>query len=123
MLRGSGAIDAFTALIAPITTPLGMAPEAVPMVLLRPLSGSGASGLMVDIMRAHGPDSYVGYLVSTMQGSSDTTFYVLAVYFGSVQISRIRHAMIPGLLADLAGAIGAVIAVQLYFEYNGLWPT
>ncbi|MEZ4238971.1 MAG: nucleoside recognition domain-containing protein [Myxococcota bacterium] len=122
MLRGSGAIDAFKTVISPLTAPLGMPAEAVPMVLLRPLSGSGASGLMVETMKEYGPDSYIGYLVSTMQGSSETTFYVLAVYFGSVGITRIRHAMVPGLLADLAGAIGAVIAVQLYFSYNGLWP-
>lgn len=120
MLRGSGAIDAFTSLVGPLTAPLGMPAEAVPMVLLRPLSGSGASGYMVETMHAHGPDSYIGYLVSTMQGSSETTFYVLAVYFGSVGVSRMRHAMVPGLIADLCGAIGSVVAVQLYFHYNGL---
>ena len=119
MLRGSGAIDAFTAVIGPLTEPLGMPAEAVPMVLLRPLSGSGASGVMVEIMKEHGPDSCIGYLVSTMQGSSETTFYVLAVYFGSISITRIRHALVPGLVADLAGAIGSVIAVNLYLSYQG----
>lgn len=121
MLRGSGAIDVFTGWVGPITERIGMPAEVLPMVLLRPLSGSGASGVMVSTMQEHGADSYIGYLVSTLQGSSETTFYVLAVYFGSVGIKRIRHAMIPGLVADLFGAIGAVVACQMYFSYNGLW--
>ena len=85
------------------------------MALLRPLSGSGAYGIMVSIIQdpAIGPDSYVGLLVSTLQGSTETTFYVLAVYFGAVQIRRIRHALAAGLTADLAGVIGAV-AICLY---------
>lgn len=121
MLRGAGSIELFGWLVGPVTEPLGLPAEALPMVLLRPLSGSGANGIMMSIMQEHSPDSYIGYLVSTMQGSSETTFYVLAVYFGSVGIQRIRHAMIPGLFADLMGAIGAIIAVQMYFTYNGLW--
>jgi spore maturation protein SpmB len=120
MLRGAGTIALFGYLVGPLTEPLGMPAEAVPMVLLRPLSGSGANGLMMSILNEHGPDSYVGYLVSTIQGSTETTFYVLAVYFGSVGIKRIRHAMIPGLVADLMGAIGAIIAVQAYFWYNAI---
>jgi spore maturation protein SpmA len=121
MLRGAGSIELFGRLVGPLTEPFGLPAEAFPMVLLRPLSGSGASGVMMEIMKEHTPDSYIGYLVSTVQGSSETTFYVLAVYFGSVGIQRIRHAMIPGLVADAAGATGAIIAVQMYFTYNGLW--
>jgi spore maturation protein SpmA len=120
MLRGAGAIALFSGLIGPLTQPFGLPAEAFPMVLLRPLSGSGANGVMMSIMKEHGADSYIGYLVSTMQGSSETTFYVLAVYFGSVGIKRIRHALIPGLCADVFGAIGSVIAVQVYFRMNGL---
>jgi spore maturation protein SpmA len=120
MLRGSGAIALFSSLVGPLTQPLGLPAEALPMVLLRPLSGSGASGVMMSIMKDHGPDSYVGYLVSTLQGSTETTFYVLAVYFGSVGVKNIRHSLIPGLTADLFGAIGAVIAVQAYFRMAGL---
>lgn len=120
MLRGAGTIELFGRIVGPLTEPLGLPAEALPMVLLRPLSGSGANGIMMSIMQEHGPDTYVGYLVSTIQGSSETTFYVLAVYFGSVGIQRIRHAMIPGLIADLAGATGSIIAVQMYFRYNGL---
>ena len=85
------------------------------MALLRPLSGSGAYGIMASIMQdpATGPDTYVGYLVSTLQGSTETTFYVLAVYFGAVQIRRIRHGLAAALTADLAGIIAAV-AICLY---------
>ncbi|MEQ1568633.1 MAG: nucleoside recognition domain-containing protein [Myxococcota bacterium] len=120
MLRGSGAIDVFTGWVGPATSLVNLPPETVPMVLLRPLSGSGASGVMMSVMKDYGVDSYSGYLVSTLQGSSETTFYVLAVYFGSVGIKNIRHAMIPGLIADLFGAIGAVVACTMYFHYNGL---
>lgn len=120
MLRGAGTIALFGYVVGPLTEPFGMPAEALPMVLLRPLSGSGATGLMMSIMTEYGPDSYIGYLVSTLQGSTETTFYVLAVYFGSVGIKRIRHAMIPGLVADLFGAIGAVVAVQAYFRMAGL---
>ena len=81
------------------------------------LSGSGAYGVMVGIMSdpATGPDTYTGYLVSTLQGSTETTFYVLAVYFGAVQIRRVRHALAAGLTADLAGIIAAVAICSLLF--------
>jgi spore maturation protein SpmB len=88
-----------------------MPAEALPMALLRPLSGSGAYGILASIIQdpAVGPDSYTGYLVSTLQGSTETTFYVLAVYFGAVQIRRVRHALWAALTADFAGICGAVI--------------
>jgi spore maturation protein SpmB len=90
------------------------------MALLRPLSGSGAYGILASIIQdpSIGPDSYVGYLVSTFQGSTETTFYVLAVYFGAVQIKRVRHALAAALTADLAGIAGAVIACS--FLYGNL---
>jgi len=121
MLRASGALGLFVALVGRYTMQLGMPAEALPMALLRPLSGSGANGVMMEIMRAEGPDSYVGYLVSTLQGSTETTFYVIAVYFGAIQVTRIRHAMAAALTADLFGIIGAIVACQLYFALNGLW--
>jgi spore maturation protein SpmB len=82
------------------------------MALLRPLSGSGAYGVLAATIHdpAVGPDSYTGYLVSTLQGSTETTFYVLAVYFGAVQVRRVRHALAAGLTADLVGIMGAVLA-------------
>ena len=117
MFRASGAMDLLVIPLGAITEPLGLPAEALPMALLRPLSGSGAYGIMASIINdpAIGPDSYVGYLVSTFQGSTETTFYVLAVYFGAVQIKRIRHAMAAALTADLAGIIAAVIICGLLF--------
>ena len=114
MFRASGALDAVVGFIGQWTLALGMPPEALPMALLRPLSGSGAYGVMASIINdpAIGPDSYTGYLVSTLQGSTETTFYVLAVYFGAVQIKRIRHALWTALTADLVAVIAAVVAVS-----------
>lgn len=87
------------------------------MALLRPLSGSGAYGIVASILENPdiGPDSYVGLLVSTLQGSTETTFYVIAVYFGAIQIRRIRHTLAAGLTADLAGIAAAVIICSILF--------
>ena len=117
MFRASGAMDLIIEPLGAITQHVGMPPEALPMALLRPLSGSGAYGILASIINdpAVGPDSYAGYLVSTLQGSTETTFYVLAVYFGAVQIRRIRHALVPALAADLAGIIAAVAIVAIMF--------
>ncbi|MCW8906897.1 MAG: spore maturation protein [Sedimenticola sp.] len=117
MFRASGAMEWLVGLIGQFTVLLGLPAEALPMALLRPLSGSGAYGVMASIINdpAIGPDSYTGYLVSTLQGSTETTFYVLAVYFGAVQVRRIRHALAAGLTADIAGVIGAVAAVYYLF--------
>ncbi|KAB7628276.1 nucleoside recognition domain-containing protein [Alkalilimnicola sp. S0819] len=117
LLRASGALEAFVTVVGQWTGQLGMPAEALPMALLRPLSGSGAYGVMSSIISdpATGPDTYVGYLVTTLQGSTETTFYVLAVYFGAVQIRRLRHALPAALSADLAGVIAAVVAVSWMF--------
>jgi spore maturation protein SpmA len=112
MLRHSGALEKIVSWIAPITEPLGLPGEALPLAIMRPLSGSGAFGLTSELIQTHGPDSLIGNMVSTMQGSTETTFYVLAVYFGSVGINRYRHAMYAGLIADFMGVVGSVIAVQ-----------
>ncbi len=120
MFRASGALDALVGFIGRFTLSLGMPPEALPMALLRPLSGSGAYGVMASIINdpAVGPDSYTGYLVTTLQGSTETTFYVLAVYFGAVQVKRIRHALLTALTADLVAVVAAVIAVGWLFSLN-----
>ncbi len=112
MFRASGAMGAMVAWLGGVTGKLGMPAEALPMALLRPLSGSGAYGVMASIIKdpAIGPDSYTGYLVSTLQGSTETTFYVLAIYFGAIQVRRIRHALAAGLTADLTGIMAAVAA-------------
>jgi len=117
MLRASGALDIFVGWIGAATAQFGLPGEALPMALLRPLSGSGAYGILASIIQnpAIGPDSYTGYLVSTLQGSTETTFYVLAVYFGAVQIRRVRHALAAALTADLAGIIGAIIACSVLY--------
>ena len=112
MFRASGLLDVMIAGVQPFLSLIGFPAEALPMAILRPLSGSGAYAIMAEIMQAEGPDSLVGYLVSTLQGSTETTFYVLAVYFGAVGVVRIRHALVAGLTADLAGVLGALIAVQ-----------
>ena len=120
MFRASGALDVFVSAIGPVTSLVGMPPEALPMALLRPLSGSGAYGILASIIQdpAIGPDSYTGYLVSTIQGSTETTFYVLAVYFGAIQIRRIRHALTAALCADLAGIAGAVLICSILYGGN-----
>ena len=82
---------------------------------MKPLSGSGARGLMVDAMNVHGADSFVGRLACTFQGATDTTFYILAVYFGSVGIRQTRYAVVAGLIADLAGIIAAIFVAYLFF--------
>ena len=115
MLRAAGGIDLLVRYLGPVTAGVGMPAEALPMALLRPFSGSGAYGVMAAIMEQHGPDSFIGYMVSTFQGSTETTFYVLAVYFGAVGVRRTRHALPSCLLADLAGIIAAVAVVNLLF--------
>ena len=83
---------------------------------MRPLSGSGARGLMVDAMTQYGADSFVGRLVSIVQGSTDTTFYILAVYFGSINIKDTRYAVVCGLIADLCGIVAAILLGYLFFH-------
>ena len=117
MLRASGALDVFVNVTAGVTGRVGLPAEALPMALLRPLSGSGAFAVMASILNdpAVGPDSYTGYLVSTLQGSTETTFYVMAVYFGAVQVRRMRHALAAGLTADLVGIVASVAACAYLF--------
>lgn len=113
MFRASGALDAFTVLVTPLTGLIGFPPEALPMALVRPLSGGGATGVMMATMSDAGPDSFVGYLVSVMAGSTETTFYVLAVYFGSIQVRAFRHAVLACLCADGAGMLAALCWTRL----------
>ncbi len=116
MLRASGVLDAMVNWVGPWTQKVGLPAEALPMAFLRPLSGSGAFGILAATINdpAIGPDSYIGYLVSTFQGSTETTFYVIAVYYGAVQIKRLRHTLVAALTADIAG-IAFAVAVCSYF--------
>jgi len=116
IFRASGALDILTSFLAPVTSLVGMPPEALPMALMRPLSGSGSLGIMTELMKVHGPDSLIGVMASTMYGSSETTFYVLAVYFGSIGVKNTRHAVPVGLIADVAGMLAAVWIVNLLFR-------
>ncbi len=115
MFRASGAMDIFVALFSPITNLIGMPAETLPVALMRPLSGSGALGLVTELMKQHGPDSFIGRVASTMWGSTETTFYVVAVYFGSVGVRRVRHSIAAGLVGDAVGLIMAVLICRLVF--------
>ena len=113
MFRASGALDVLLNLLAPVLNFIGFPPENLPLALMRPLSGSGSLGLLTDVVNEHGADSLFAKIGATMYGSSETTFYVLAVYFGSVGIMRSRHAIPAGLIADAVGAISAVYLCKL----------
>jgi spore maturation protein B len=115
IFRASGAMDVLSAILSPVTNLIGMPAETLPMALMRPLSGSGSLGIMTELMKVHGADSFIGVLASTMYGSSETTFYVLAVYFGAVNINKTRHALPAGLVADLFGMLGAVLICHVLF--------
>lgn len=118
VFRASGAMDYLIGGIEWSVAALGVNTdfvEALPTALMKPLSGSGARGMMIDAMTTHGADSFVGRLASIFQGSTDTTFYILAVYFGSVGIKRTRHALACGLIADFVGIIAAIFVGYLFF--------
>ncbi len=115
VFRASGGMDFLVSVLSPATNLIGMPAEVLPMALMRPLSGSGSIGIMTELMAQHGPDSFIGVLASTILGSTETTFYVLALYFGSVNIRKTRHAVIAGVSADVAGILAALFIVRLLF--------
>jgi spore maturation protein B len=115
IFRASGAMEVLAGILSPVTDLIGMPAEALPMAFMRPLSGSGSLGIMTELMNVHGADSFIGVLASTMYGSTETTFYVLALYFGSVNITKTRHALPAGLIADVFGMIGAVLICRILF--------
>ena len=115
MFRASGAMDALARLCAPVLNLLGIPAETVPLMLVRPVSGSGALAVASDLMAAHGPDSYIGRVAAVMLGSTETTFYTIAVYFGSAGIVRTRHTVPAALAADLTGFLTAALTVRLLF--------
>ncbi len=108
MFRASGALDLLLNFMAPVLNFVGFPPENLPLAVMRPLSGSGSLGLLTDLVNEYGADSIQAKIGATMFGSSETTFYVLAVYFGSVGIVKSRHALAAGLTADAVGAMSAV---------------
>ncbi len=115
IFRASGAMEFFVDFLRPALAFVGMPAEIAPLAIIRPISGTAALGMTTDIIKTYGPDSFIGRLASTLQGSTDTTFYVLTVYFGAVGIKKMGDALKVGLLADLVGIIAAVTAVTLIF--------
>ncbi len=115
MLRASGAIEMCANLLAPILTKFNIPADVLPLTIVRSLSGSAALGVFSDIANNLGPDNYATKLAAVMVGSSETTFYVLAVYFGAVGISKIRYALLVGLMADLIGIIAAIFVCAHLF--------
>ncbi len=119
VFRASGAMDLMVAGIGQGFTLLGLNTdfiEALPTAFMKPLSGSGARGMMVDAMQTHGADSFIGRLTSTFQGSTDTTFYIIALYFGSVSVRKTRHAVACGLIADATAIVAGIFVAYLFFH-------
>jgi spore maturation protein B len=115
MLRASGLLDALTVFLRPALLKLGVPPETVPLMLLRPFSGSGALAMGSDLMSTYGPDSLVGRTAAVMLGSTETTFYVIAVYFGAAEIKKTRHAVSSALIADCVGFLAAAFFTRLFW--------
>jgi spore maturation protein B len=116
VFRASGAMDYALQAIMPLMQKLGSPAEVMPLALMRPLSGSGALGLATELIKNYGPDSLIGRMASVMQGTTDTTFFVLTVYFGSVGIKRYKYALITGLSADITGLIASIYVCNLLFK-------
>lgn len=115
MLRASGAMEALGGLLAPFLKRVGIPPETAALLFIRPVSGSAALAVGSELMAEHGPDSYIGRVAAVMLGSSETTFYTIAVYFGSAGIRRTRHAIPAALVADAVCFIASAFAVRLFF--------
>ncbi|WP_418789973.1 spore maturation protein [Phosphitispora sp. TUW77] len=116
VFRSSGAMALFVKLVSPVTELLSIPAEVLPLGIMRPLSGGGALGITAELIKTYGPDSFIGKLASTLQGSTDTTFFVLTLYFGSVGIIRYRYAVFSGLSADITGFIASVIVCNIVFR-------
>ena len=115
MFRASGAMEFLVGLLTPVTHLIGMPGEILPAALMRPLSGSGTLGIITELLETHGPDSFIGYLASTIYGCTETTFYVIAVYFGAVGIKNTRFAIPAGLIADAVGVLAALFICRMVF--------
>ncbi|MBR1731709.1 MAG: spore maturation protein [Ruminococcus sp.] len=116
MLKASGATELLCNAVTQLANALGFPKEIVPMVLLRPISGGGATALLTNIYKDYGPDSFAGQVASVLAGSTETTFYAIAVYFGSVGVKKTRHTLISALSADFTAAVMAVLTVRLLLK-------
>lgn len=115
MLRAAGAIDILAHWLDPVLRRIGMPAEILPLAIMRPLSGSGSMGIVTELIKTHGPDSFIARLAASAYASTETTFYVLAVYFGSVGVRKARHAVASGLFADIVSLFAALIICRLVF--------
>jgi Uncharacterized membrane protein len=115
VFRAAGGIELLSQALKPVMSAIGFPSELLPMVVMRPLSGSGTLGIFAELVKQNGPDSLVSRMGGTIYGSTETTFYVLAVYFGSVGIRKTRYAVLAGLMADLVGIVASVIICRLVF--------
>ncbi len=116
MLKSSGAVEMLAHALSPLLKLIGMPADIIPLAFLRPFSGSGSVSIVSEIIKTHGPDSYAGRIASVMMGSTETTFYTVALYYGVAKVKNIRHTLHAALLADLCGIIGSVIVCRLYFR-------
>jgi spore maturation protein B len=115
IFRGSGALDECIAVVQPVLSKVGIPAELIPLAVLRPLSGTGALGMTSEILSSEGPDSMAGRMASTLLGSTDTTLYILTVYFGAIGIRNPRYSLMVGLTGDLTGFIATVCVCKLIF--------
>lgn len=116
VFRHSGALDYFIAVMRPLVKLIGLPPEIVPLVFVKPLSGSGALGIFSDLLKQYGPDTFIGIVASIIMGSTETIFYTLTVYFGAVGIKKIRHTLWAAVCADLTAIIMAVTLARIMFK-------
>ncbi len=114
LLRSSGAVDAICKFVQPAADFLGFPKEVVPMAMLRPVSGSGSSALLISVYKQCGPDSFAGRVASVIAGSSETTFYAVAMYYGSIGIRNVRHTLVAAIAADLTAFAVSVIVVKSF---------
>lgn len=113
MLNASGAMDALISFISPVTEKIGLPPEVMPLVMIRPISGSGAIGVLSEILNDYGADSVIGKLASVICGSTETTFYCIAVYFAKTRVKSVKRAIPCAVIGDIAGIAAALLAVRL----------
>ena len=114
MFKASGALDVMSWGLSPVASALGLPREVIPLAVLRPISGSGAMVLFNDLLVTYGPDSFIGRVASVMEGSTETTFYTIAVYYGAIGVKKTRHTLPSALSADLAGMVMSALAVRLF---------
>lgn len=115
LLQSSGAVDAICSLIEPVAQWLGFPKEIVPMALLRPVSGSGSTALLTSLYKECGPDSFAGRVASVLAGSSETTFYAIAMYYGSIKVNNTRHTLLAAIMADTTALVVSIITVRIFF--------